>query len=300
MTTIRLDGSPYLFPDNWEEIPPGLRSGILRIVWEFQKRTPQSRLAVLYSLNPVPVKVFKKLVPWQIHELCSLLDWVFEKPIEGRPFDSFEHAGVEYFTPGENFKNTTFAEFLNAYTYFFQLMYDEEIDREEISSKLVATLCRPAPSDMDRAADRVLSHSWSGDFREPFNEHVVDPRSELLADISPGILAGIIQYFLHELRWLYDTYEIFEAASKQASEPDPDESDPDDDENEQEVYDWVATLMDMKDIKYVLVEEKLYLTTQSVMEDNLNNVFDALIRLKERDPKHQPTQPVQHNQEEYD
>lgn len=292
MTTVRLNESPYLFPDIWEEIPAGLRADILRIVWESQKRTPQSRLAVLYYLNPIPPKVFKKLVPWQIHEICSLIDWVFENPIEGRPFESFDHKGIVYLTPGENFKNTTFAEFLNAYTYFFQLMYDEDADREETSSKLVATLCRPAPVDLD-----VLSPVWSGDFREPFNEHVVDPRSELLMDINPGILAGIIQYFLHELRWLHETYEIFEVASKHAHEPDPEDTD---DENAPEPYDWIATLMDMKDIKYVLVEEKLYLTPQSVMSDSLNNVFDALIRLKERDPKHVPSPQTQPADDESD
>lgn len=290
MTTIRLNETPYFFPETWEEIPPGLRADVLRVVWEYTKRTPLSRLAVLYYLNPIPAKVFKKLVPWQIHELCSLLDWVFEKPIDGCPFESFEHHGIIYFVPGESFKNTTFAEFLNAYAYFFQLMYDEDADREVISAKLVATLCRPAPLDLD-----VLSPTWSGDFREAFNEHVVDPRSELLADINPGILAGIIQYFLHELRWLYDTYEIFEIASK-AEEPDPEEIDPDD--AEPEAYDWIATLMDMKDIKYILVEEKLYLTPHSVMTDNLNNVFDALIRLKERDSKHQPIKNSQPQQEE--
>lgn len=293
MTTIRLNDIPYKLPDTWDEIPGAFRAGVLRIVWEMASRTPQSRLAILYYLNPIPAKVFKKLVPWQVNELCSLLDWVWQSPIEGRPFDSFQHAGVEYFTPGENFKNTTFAEFLNAYTYFFQLMYDEDADREEISSKLIATLCRPATADMDK-----LSPTWSGDHREPFNEHVVDPRSELLTDINPGVLAGVIQYFLHELRWLYDTYEIFEAPSKPV-EPDPEEVDPDE-EPEPEPYDWIATLMDMKDIKYVLVEEKLYLTPQSVMEDNLNNVFDALIRLKERENKHQAAPQTNVSHEDYD
>jgi len=286
MTTVRLNDTPYCFPDIWEEIPPALRTGVLRLVWEFNARTPKSRLAILYLVSPIPAKQFKKLVPWQVNELCVLLDWVWEKPIEGRPFETFQHGDVVYYTPGESFRNATFGEFLNAYTYFFQLMYDEDSDRDQIAAKLMATLCRPAPADLD-----ILSPAWSGDYREAFNEHVVEPRSILLRDVSPGILAGIIQYFLHELRWLYSTYEIFQAPDK----PVIDHDDEDSETNEPEPYDWVETLMDMKDIKYILVEEKLYLTPKAVMADNLNNVFDALLRLKERDPKqpapvNQPTQ----------
>lgn len=292
MTRIWLNEKEYFFPESWGEIPSTTRSGVLRLVWESSKKTAKGRLGILFLLNPIPKKTFRKLVSWQIYELCSLLDWIWEQPIELRPFDYFEHNGTQYYLPGENFKNTTFGEFLNAFIYFFQLMYDEDSDREEVSSKLVATLCRPSPENMN-----VLSPSWSGDFREPFNEHVVEPRSKLLLDIDPGTLAGIIQYFLHELKWLYETYDVFQAASKAPVEPDPD--DPENDE-EPEPYDWVSTLMDMKDIKYVLVEEKLYLTPEGVMKDNLNNIFDALIRLRERDPKtpvtsNQPTQ-----EEEYD
>jgi hypothetical protein len=295
MTTVRLNDIAYQFPDTWEQIPPALRAGVLRIVWEHQTRTTRGRLAILFYVSPIPAKVFKKLVAWQVNELCALLDWVWQKPIEGRPFENFEHSGTTYFTPGESFKNTTFGEFLNAYTYFFQLMYDTDSDRDEIASKLMATLCRPCSPDLNRAADRILSPSWSGDHREAFNEHVVEPRSVLLRDVNPGILAGIIQYFLHELKWLYSTYEIFETPQQPAIE-----ADDEDQESEPEPYDWIATLMDMKDIKYILVEEKLYLTPQAVMNDNLNNIFDALLRLKERSASQPAPAPQPTYQQDYD
>ena len=270
---IWLNNIEYTLPSDWPQVPPTSVMGLLRIAHE-QPCNERSKLAALRLVNPIPAKVFNKLLAWQINELVQTFDWLWEHPFEGRPFESFEHKGAVYITPKEKFGVTTFAEWLTAVVYLFQAYYDTDTPRELSAARLVATLCRPSfchptPCHPD---DRRggLPHDWNGDHCQPFNEHLVETRAEALLDLPVGILAAVVQYFVEELNWLYDSYDVFDDSTPQTVRGEP----------IVQQFDWHERLLGMKNLRYVVAEENILGNVNDVMKANVNDVFDALERLK--------------------
>lgn len=263
---IWLNNIEHTLPSDWPQVPADRVMGLLRLAHE-QPCNERSKLAALQLVNPIPAKTFRKLVPWQVNELVQTFDWVWEHPYEGRPFELFEHGGITYYTPLENLRVTSFAEYLTGVVYLFQAYYDTDTPRELSAARLMATLCRPSPITLN-----PLAPDWSGDYREPFNEHVVEVRAKLLLDLPVGILAAVVQYFVDELRWLYDHYDVFD-------DPPPKKSD----QTDAEEFDWQARLMEMKNLRYVVAEENILGNVNDVMKSNVNDVFDALERLKSKE-----------------
>lgn len=266
---IWLNNTEYQLPSDWPQVPTDRVMGLLRLAHE-QPRNERSKLAALQLINPIPAKTFRKLVPWQVNELVQTLDWVWEVQYEGRPFERFEHRGGTYYTPTEKFRVTSFAEYLTAVVYLFQAYYDTDTPRELSAARLMATLCRPSPPTLD-----PLAPDWSGDHREPFNQHVVEVRAKFLLDLPVGILAAVVQYFVDELRWLYDHYDVFD-------DPPPKKSNQSSD-TETEEFDWQARLIEMKNLRYLVAEENILGNVNDVMKANVNDVFDALERLKSKE-----------------
>ncbi|WP_428657577.1 hypothetical protein [Runella sp.] len=272
---IWADEKEYTLADDWSAVPSDRVMGLLRIAHE-QPANERSKLDALQLINPIPPKIFRKLVSWQVNELAQTLEWVWEKKLEGRPFESFEHGGIIYHTPPPKLRATNFAEYLTGVVYLFQAYYDTDTPREVSGAHLVASLCRPMQSGTD-----PLSPNWSGDYREPFNEYVVEARAKLFLDLPVGILVAIVQYFVEELKWLYDHYDVFDdptpAAKAKAKE---------------EEFDWQARLMDMKNLRYVVAEERIFGTVAEVMKAPVNDVFDALERLKNKESGGRPVTPT--------
>lgn len=263
---IWLNKTEYLLPSEWAQVPAERVMGLLRIAHEYPCNE-RSKLAALRIINPIPAKTFKKLLTWQVNELVQTLDWLWEVQYEGRPFESFQHAGVDYYTHRALFQTTTFAEYLTAVVYLFQAYYDTDTSRELSAARLMATLCRPMPVGLN-----TIAPDWSGDFREPFNEYVVEARAKSLLDLPVGIVAAVVQYFVSELRWLYDSYDVFESA--------PPKKKSNAEETESEEFDWKSRLLEMKNLHYVVAEAGLFGTVAEVMKAPVNDVFDALERLK--------------------
>lgn len=278
---IWLNDIEYTLADNWKQVPADRVMGLLRLAHE-QPMTERSKLDALQLINPIPPRIFRKLVPWQVNELLQTLDWVWQKKKEGRPCTHFEHRGVMYYTPMPHFRTTTFAEYLTGVAYLFQAYYDTDTPRELSASRLVATLCRPMPPDLNR-----LAPQWSGDEREPFNEHVVEIRAKEFLDLPTGILAAIVQYFVDELKWLYESYDVFD-------DPIPKRNTP---VESAEEYDWRDQLMEMKNLRYVVAEERIFGTVPEVMKAPVNEVFDALERIKNKETGGRPATP---NPQPYD
>lgn len=255
--------------------------GLLRIAHE-QPCNERSKLAALRLVNPIPPKTFKKLQDWQVNELVQTFDWLWEHPFEGRPFESFEHKGQVYITPREKFAVTSYAEWLTAVVYLFQAYYDTDTPRELSAARLVATLCRPTLCHPDGTIchpdERIgpprgglnLPPDWNGDYRQPFNEHLIEARAEALLDLPVGILAAIIQYFVDELNWLYDSYDVFDDSTPETVRGEPIVQE----------FDWHERLLGMKNLRYVVAEENILGNVNDVMKANINDVFDALERLK--------------------
>lgn len=280
---IWLNNIEYILPSDWPDVPADRVMGLLRLAHE-HPCTERSKLAALQLINPIPAKTFRKLVPWQVNELVQTLDWVWQCPYEGRPFERFEHGGITYYTPLENLRVTSFAEYLTGVVYLFQAYYDTDTPRELSAARLMATLCRP-PLVIPTPGGNLPPPDWSGDYREPFNEHVVEVRAKLFLDLPVGILAAVVQYFVDELRWLYDHYDVFDDPPPKKSNQSPDA--------ETEEFDWRARLMAMKNLRYVVAEENILGNVNDVMKANVNDVFDALERLKSKQVSGRPsTQPI--------
>lgn len=251
--------------------------GLLRIAHE-QPCNERSKLAALRLVNPIPPKLFKKLLAWQVNELVQTFDWLWEHPFEGRPFESFEHKGQVYVTPKEKFGVTSYAEWLTAVVYLFQAYYDTDTPRELSAARLVATLCRPpchdslGHSNPEGFRERALNlpPDWTGDHRQPFNEHLIEARAEALLDLPVGVLAAIIQYFVDELNWLYESYDVFDDSTPETVRGEPIVQE----------FDWHERLLGMKNLRYVVAEENILGNVNDVMKANINDVFDALERLK--------------------
>lgn len=279
---IHLNNIEYQLPSSWSQVPSARVMGLLRLAHELPC-TERTKLAALQLVNPIPPKLFRKLVPWQVNELVQTLQWVWEQPIEGRPFECFEHGGMVYYTHPAHFRTTTFSEYLTAVVYLFQAYYDADTPRELSAARLMATLCRPATESVNE-----LHPNYPGDAREPFNEHVVEARAKLFKDLPVGIIAAVVQYFVAELGWLYDHYDVFD-------DPPPKR---DTVTNEELDFDWQSCLMEMKNLRYVVAEERIFGTVSEVMKAPVNDVFDALERLKTKNTGHRPqSQPVQTQQE---
>jgi hypothetical protein len=265
MIRFHVDHVWYQLPTSWSEIDPERLLATMLIVYS-EGRTTRGRLKVLQVLNPVPAKVFRKFVPWQVNDMCRLLDWVFDTPVQQKPFESFVHNQVEYFLPQEQLQAVTLLEFQSAVAYLYQFYYAPE-DRAENMTKLVATLCRPA------AGQDVESPEFTGDLREKFNEHVVKSRATKFLDLPAGVTAAILQYFISQFRWLYDTYDVFEKsadANPEAPEPAADE------------FEWVEQLVSLRNLAYAVAETKLLGNLREVENSPVTLVFEALEHMKEK------------------
>ncbi|OZI08238.1 hypothetical protein BWI93_10245 [Siphonobacter sp. BAB-5385] len=265
MKRFHVDHTWYEMPSSWNEVPADKVLPALLIIYS-QGQTPAGRLKVLALLNPLPAKTYKKLVASQVNELCRLLDWCFETPLESKPFDSFEHAGVVYFLPPEQLQTVTYSEYLTALTYLYHFYYDPE-ERTAYLTRLIATLCRPGVPGQD-----PLSVDFTGDYREKFNEHVVEHRARLFLNLDAGIAAGVLQYFTSQLRWLYETYQVF----------DKPESESEDSANAPAGFDWVEQLLALRNLSYQVADAKLIGNVREVGEAEVNLVFETLEHMKEK------------------
>ncbi|PMD97406.1 hypothetical protein BWI97_07185 [Siphonobacter sp. BAB-5405] len=275
MKRFHIEYSWYELPSCWKEVPASQVLPILLAVYS-NGRTATGRLKVLSYINPVPPKTFKKLVAWQINELCRLIDWTFETPIDEQPFESFSHQGVTYYLPGPALQSVTFNEFVTALTYLYQFYYVPE-ERPENLTNLIATLCRPGVTGLT-----PLSVGYQGDLREPFNEHTIKARAKVFLNLEAGIAAAVLQYFVSNFRWLFETYPVFESSGSGSSQ------DPDAEPHE---FAWLDQLLTIRDLAFQVAETKLLGTVQQVEASNITLVFETLEHIKEMQdtaPKHSP------------
>ncbi|MDR6195637.1 hypothetical protein [Siphonobacter sp. SORGH_AS_0500] len=267
MKHFHIDRTPYELPSEWTEVPTDCVLPILLLIYS-KGRTAQGRLQILSLLNPVPAKTYKKLVAWQINELCRLLDWVYETPLESKPFDSFIHEGVVYYLPADGLSSVSFLEFQTAVAYLYRFYYDTE-EKATYLTRLVATLCRPGVPGQS-----PLSLDFTGDLREPFNENVVEHRAKLFLNLEAGIAAGVLQYFVSQFRGLYETYQVFEKDETSDTE-DPEETQ----------FEWVEQLLSLRKLSFEVAEVKLIGNVREVEKAPVNLVFETLEHMTEKENK---------------
>lgn len=205
MDILKYNKKTYYAPANWQECDPEMVAKLIVF----------SRLAV----DDITDEVFELLVQiifmipakrwatwtmtvkeWQM--LKDQVKWVFTAP-EDRPFLSFEHEGINYILPEENFADTTALELSMAFIAYTDFADPDQPDPTALN-RLIATLCRPARPDLKAF---LSSPDWTGDDRETFNEARMMKRSDALASMDIQMKMVILSYFEVQAKSFLEQYE---------------------------------------------------------------------------------------------
>lgn len=181
-------------PEEWNELS---RKQLLFTMLVFSRtdhhRTRQHHL--LQNLLQLPDAEFDALPPWVLYELRSLTRFLLEdepaKPFTKQLLPVVRPYGFSrrYYGPADLLVNLSFAEFIAAESYLFR--YLQKQDAASLHG-FIATLYRPQRwfhSVRKRLGD------YTGDNREPFNEHLVAGRAKHLAKLPVTQKAAILAWY---------------------------------------------------------------------------------------------------------
>lgn len=170
MHMVRIGRHQVEVPSGWEEINT---SQLLTLSRYFPfTDTPETRIKMITGLlelfrRPLlGARIYFKVAPWQLTELCLLLDWVFTQPVITSPLiKRFQHGIRVYWGPGTELRDLTVKEFryaeqavkswqktqsLEALNLFTALLWRERVDGERIGLDL---------STVDHRAERLYGCS---------------------------------------------------------------------------------------------------------------------------------------------
>lgn len=145
-------------PDDLKAVVPHRRIFVLRAL--LGAEGDAGKVAALKIALDLPARIWRMLTPSHIADLLDRMPWLDLKPAPVPPVDDFEHDGIRYFFPAENFENGTCLEYPVADEYLAAFALDGNADALR---KLTATLCREAEPDAATALrcgdQRVKLHS---------------------------------------------------------------------------------------------------------------------------------------------
>ena len=205
MDILKYNKKTYRGPANWKDCRPGMVANLI----VFSRLSAKDRTDDVYEMAvqivfSIPAKAWAQwtmnVAEWQM--LKDQIEWVFTAP-EDRPFLTFDHDGLTYILPEENFADTTAMELSMAFIAFTDFADPEESDPTALD-RLIATLCRPARKDLDEFR---RSDHWTGDERELFNEARMIKRSESLATMDLPMKIVILSYFEQQSKMFLEQYE---------------------------------------------------------------------------------------------
>jgi hypothetical protein len=196
MRKVKIGGVSYSVPEQWEECSTEQLIQLLPlqlVSLEEQAAEIRGRLkdAALVVLLPLPSSIRKDLTTEQLWQLGQLTRWVWKTKVTHKPFASFQHSGMEYLLPDDNFSNTTAIETAMANIHFLAYTRPEDPNPRAVFN-IITTLCRPARKDLKKFR---TSSDWNGDAREEYNTILADERAEKMDQLSLGIVMAILQYF---------------------------------------------------------------------------------------------------------
>lgn len=179
--------------ERWNELS---RRQLLRVVRELHRPLAAGqdvRLALLQILFRVPRRVLRQLNAVQLLELRPLTDFLADTrryaplttqllPVLRAPWRLTRYHG-----PAERFRNLSFAEFIDADTFF--LLYLKKQEAAALDS-LLAVLYRPQRADYDPAAP-----DYTGDIRQDYNPHLLAARAARLAGLSPATKLAVLLWY---------------------------------------------------------------------------------------------------------
>ena len=188
MHTLKIGPATYQVPETWNELP---RKKLLRVLATLYGK-PQwpRRHQLLADLAGCSVYSVLNLTEVQLAVLLPLTDWIFDdtQRLTAQLLPTVrllvKSAGrrrlpvyATFHGPAARLTNLSFGEFIFADTYF--VLYALGQDAGALD-KLVATLYRPRRTGAGSNPDRA---DWCGDYREAFNEHLVERRAQQLCHL---------------------------------------------------------------------------------------------------------------------
>lgn len=195
MKRIWIEDVEYQVPQAWEECTPDQISNGMMLSLFIQDTEEKTKLAHYWvgllkvMLPDVPDELFYRLSGEQVYELRPLIRWTLKERISKKPFDFFEHEGIKYYLPSENFSDTSCIEMAMASIYYLAYTRQEKTDFLAVL-QIIATLCRPQRRDLHPFK---LSRDWNGDVREEFNTILIQARS--FKTVPIGTITAVLQYY---------------------------------------------------------------------------------------------------------
>lgn len=197
MKRIWIEEIEYQVPQAWEECTPDQISDGMMLSLYIQETENKKKLAHFWvgllkvMLKDVPEEIFYRLSGQQVYELRPMIQWAVKERITKKPFDYFEHKGIKYYLPSENFSDTSCIEMAMASIYYLAYTRQEKRDLDAVLL-IIATLCRPQRRDINQFK---LSRDWNGDVREEFNTILIEARS--FKTVPIGTIMAVLQYYEH-------------------------------------------------------------------------------------------------------
>lgn len=205
MDILNYKNKTYQAPASWKECTPAQVAELI----PFTRLAPGDITDEIFEMVvqlafQIPVIIW---ATWTMNakEWAMLKDqvkWIFTAP-EDRPFLSFEHQGVSYILPEENFADTTALELSMAFIAYMDFADPDEPDPTALD-RLISTLCRPARPDLKAF---LKSPEWTGDDREPFNEARMMKRAGQLASLDMQMKTVILSFFEVQAKAFLEQYE---------------------------------------------------------------------------------------------
>ncbi|WP_266364184.1 hypothetical protein [Tellurirhabdus rosea] len=217
-----LAGRKIQIPESWAELPAGKVPEVLQLLYVLPEsgQTYHELLRICLGMGRRQWKALigpffaadlsdeeKQENALVLHNVMTMVSWLWTQPVTVRPFPHFDHDDVRYLLPEEQMKTMSFGELSDAHIHFTAHVKgmaegDEQLDL------LVATICRP-----QRPGDCESDPAWDGDHREPYNPALTEYRAKKLASLPIDIKTGILVYFAGMEKDVLDHYDIFESAS---------------------------------------------------------------------------------------
>ncbi|QIX60863.1 hypothetical protein HER32_06605 [Hymenobacter sp. BT18] len=188
METLQLGRDKHQVPSTWNELT---RRQLLRVLPELVAKRPGQRLRLLSLLSGFALPRLAVQGEVVLSQLLPLTDFLFseEHHLTEQLLPTVRPHWLlpDYHGPRSHFRNLTFGEFIFADTFF--VLYHQHQDAQYLD-KFLAVLYRPRLRGV-----RTLHHTYGGDVREPFNEHLLPHRASILRRISRPEKAAILAWY---------------------------------------------------------------------------------------------------------
>lgn len=244
MNAIDINGTTYSTPSSWNELTRKQLIRYCRIIlrnitmvkakmimvslfvgfWGWRRlngiyKSERKRITRLLMTNKIELDDYNYLVAQldeQIYHLQNSVNFLFADIQLTRwliPTIRCGWFGPVLCGPANEMRNSSFHEFGKADSHF--LKYMKSKDTRELNQFIACLYRKPTgPSES--------SIKWNGDIREPFNEHTVSKRSELIKRISLPVKQAIITNYIGVRSNIVKKHpHVFVSDDSKKKEPDP-------------------------------------------------------------------------------